>query len=348
MEIPIKNIYYMLCYAWQYLDSIKKRDVGSALGENVTDLLARILAECVNETVQRGIWRDYSESTSEIAGLQGKLLISHTIQKSLLQSGRTACTTDEFTINNRLNQLVASTVRAMRKVKGINDQLKETLMAVENPFREVASRPVTARDFRAVRTGRLNWHYAHTLRVCELIWEQLTPADGGNGFIFEEFHRNEVKMRRVFEAFVRNFFILERLGSTQVKSEELRWHQPDQKAGERSLLPILRTDTSLIARDHYTVIETKFVPQVLKSRHEGFEKIRSGHLYQLMAYLENIRRTKGITPRGVLLYPRTDRDIAETYRIWDFEVRVCTLDLRKDWQGIREDLLSLIPGARAA
>ena len=110
----------------------------------------------------------------------------------------------------------------------------------------------------------------------------------------------------------------------------------------------MRTDISLISADDYTVIETKFVPEALQQRLAGSEKIRSSHLYQLMAYLENIRRKRNIKPRGILLYPKVDRDIAEQYTLWDFDVQIRTIDLMQDWPEISRALLELVQPIKAA
>jgi len=338
----------MLCYAWRQLDSQHRQRVGVDHADNLTDLFGRILVECVNDLIEHGLWRDYIESTEEMAGLRGKLLVSPTIQKSLFKVGRAICATNEYSLNNRFNQLVLATIHAMIMVPTLDKAIRLELEKLTISFRGVTIGPVTYRDFLAVRSTRTNRHYFHVLRVCALIWEQLAPDDSRGKFIFEEFNRDEKKMRRVFEEFVRNFYKIECDGFEHIKAENLHWRESPHGTSKKTLLPIMKTDISLMSSDGYTVIETKFVPEALQQRVVGSEKIRSGHLYQLMAYLENIRRKRNIDPKGILLYPRVDRDIDERYRIWDLDVQIRTIDLTQEWTGIRRDLLDLVSLDKAA
>ena len=348
MKIPIKNIYYMLCYAWQHLESIKRGPVDSLAGDHLVDLFARILSECVKDLAANGLFRDYVESTEEAFGVKGKLLVSPTLQKSLLNVGRSVCATDEYSINNRPNQVILATIEALLSVHNLNPSLRQQLQERSEILSGVDRIRVSSRDIMSIRISRMNRHYAHVLRVCSLIWEQLMPDESSGKYIFEEFDRDEVKMRRVFEDFVRNFFKIEGRRYDHVKSEVIGWQYLPNVAGDQNLLPIMKTDTSLISLLDYTVIETKFVPEALQERVPGAEKLRSSHLYQIMAYLENIRRKTQKTPRGILLYPQVDRRIAEIYRIWGFELHIRTIDLTQDWVDIRRDLLDLVPTESAA
>lgn len=42
-NIPIKNIYYMLCYAWNIIDEINDIEFGDEKFENIYNLMAKIL-----------------------------------------------------------------------------------------------------------------------------------------------------------------------------------------------------------------------------------------------------------------------------------------------------------------
>ena len=341
MEIPIQNLYFMLCYAWDNLDTLKVKNVHSAQADNVTDLFGRVLREAVNDIIKPGLWRNYVESIDELPAIKGKLILSASIGKGLLHLGRAVCLTDEYSINNRPNQLILATLKSLASVKKLNPNLRHDLLNLAQQFRGVDDIKVNSDDFLTITTSRLNNKYALLMRICSLIWKQLAPSDICGRFKFEEFHRSPSKMREVFEAFVRNFYKIELANAQKVKSEKLYWDTPDG-VGDKRLLPIMKTDTSIIALDSYTVIETKFVPEAMKLNRYGSEKLRSSHLYQLMAYLESIRRATLISPRGILLYPRVDYDIYESYQLWGFDVQILTIDLMQDWADIRDFLLTSV------
>ena len=60
MNIPIANVYYLLCYAWghvQEMDVVRVEELRGLRG--VHDLLGKVLAEGVFRLVRRGIDRGY-------------------------------------------------------------------------------------------------------------------------------------------------------------------------------------------------------------------------------------------------------------------------------------------------
>ncbi len=46
--IPVRNIYYMLTYAWGYLQEIKQADLEAIPGNNLLDILGYVL--------NKGVW----------------------------------------------------------------------------------------------------------------------------------------------------------------------------------------------------------------------------------------------------------------------------------------------------
>ena len=59
MEIPIQNIYYLLCYAWDKLEEKELVDVDPAGMTELVDLFARVLSAGTNHVLKRGFDRNY-------------------------------------------------------------------------------------------------------------------------------------------------------------------------------------------------------------------------------------------------------------------------------------------------
>jgi 5-methylcytosine-specific restriction enzyme subunit McrC len=122
-------------------------------------------------------------------------------------------------------------------------------------------------------------------------------------------------------------------------------------------LPVMRTDVTLRAPGRTIVLDAKFYQTTLVRHWQGAEKVRSGHLYQLLTYLRHIA-PQGQTPtqvEGVLLYPLTGpQDLRLDCTIAGHRVRIHTLALDRPWPEIHGDLLGLLagpeglPGASAA
>ena len=45
MAIPLENVYYLLCYAWNRLDARDRVDVSAIPGNRIENLLAKVLIE---------------------------------------------------------------------------------------------------------------------------------------------------------------------------------------------------------------------------------------------------------------------------------------------------------------
>jgi 5-methylcytosine-specific restriction enzyme subunit McrC len=104
----------------------------------------------------------------------------------------------------------------------------------------------------------------------------------------------------------------------------------------------MRTDVSLTGPDRKIVIECKFYQKTLLTHRYGEqEKIRSQHLYQLYAYLQNLSRRSDQRVEGLLLYPKVGESIDFEFFVHGFPIRVLTVDLSTDFVAIGKRLLSI-------
>jgi 5-methylcytosine-specific restriction enzyme subunit McrC len=143
-------------------------------------------------------------------------------------------------------------------------------------------------------------------------------------------------MARLFEHFVSRFYQNE-LGSKgwTVKSlEHIHWDSLDIS----ELLPEMQADAILRGDGRVVVVECKFYRETLQSsRWSQQSKIRSSHLYQLMTYLRNLEATlPGQVVEGLLVYPAVDVDFVEDLKLSGHPVRVCTVNLAREWEEIAE------------
>lgn len=71
--IPVRNIYYMLTYAWGYLQEIKQADLEAIPGNNLLDILGYVLNKGVLQLSRRGLELDYNPNTEIIPGIKGRI-----------------------------------------------------------------------------------------------------------------------------------------------------------------------------------------------------------------------------------------------------------------------------------
>ena len=108
------------------------------------------------------------------------------------------------------------------------------------------------------------------------------------------------------------------------------------------MLPAMLPDVVLDHADLHRriVIDTKFT-SVLSSKDDR-ELFKSGHLYQMFAYLGSPQAQKGdFDLEGVLLYPSVGVAVDEFMRLPGSRLRLKTVDLMSDWQSIERHLLSI-------
>ena len=112
-KIPIANIYYLLCYAWEHVeesDVVRLDEVGEL--ERVHDLLGKVLAEGTFRLIRSGIDRGYREVSEDIAGIRGKIDVGETVKRALRSRGQVACTFEEMSHDVLHNRILRSTLRA--------------------------------------------------------------------------------------------------------------------------------------------------------------------------------------------------------------------------------------------
>jgi 5-methylcytosine-specific restriction enzyme subunit McrC len=127
-----------------------------------------------------------------------------------------------------------------------------------------------------------------------------------------------------------------------VKREDIywRWIAADQVAA--GLLPKMQTDISLTSATRKIIIDRKFTPEATQHHYEA-ETLRSSHLFQINAYLTNLSEGKLTdTCEMMLLYPTVGSPLSVDFIDKQHKIRIRTINLDQDWQGIHKDLLALV------
>ena len=113
--IPIKNIYYMLSYAFQMLNEQGYKNLATEDFDNAGDLCAAILIRGISYQLKRGLGREYISETDTISAIRGKIEITESIKNQSMIRSQMVCTYDEFSVNSPLNQIIKSTVMLLLK-----------------------------------------------------------------------------------------------------------------------------------------------------------------------------------------------------------------------------------------
>lgn len=339
--IPIANIYYLYCYAWERFNEGKTLAIGAEASPDLPNLLARVLLNGMHGLFRRGLDRAYQPYEEELATVRGHIDLGVSLRLRARNARRLHCAFDELSHDVLHNQVLKATLRRLCAMPNLQPELRADARRVAARMRGVAEIRLTPGCFARVQLHRNNAYYDLLLRVAQLLFHRLIPGPQGTGYSFKDVLNDEREMARVFEAFVRNFYRAEQ-SEYKVEPLAIPWDAEPLLVGPADRLPQMRVDVFLRSAERQVIIDTKYYVDALQS-HLGTPSFRSGNLYQIFSYLTNhaVRLAPGTRLDGMLLYPQVGRPIDAAYSMQGHTVRIATIDLADPWPAIAERLLAI-------
>jgi 5-methylcytosine-specific restriction enzyme subunit McrC len=344
-SIPVQNIYYLLLYAWDRFPEGKTINVSGTASPDLPNLLAKVLLEGARHLLRRGLDRGYVEDEQDLVRPRGRLRLEDTIRRALLSRTQVACAIDELSHDILQNQILKSTLTRLSKTKNVDAGLREGLTATLGHLTEVRGIEIAARDFANVKLGGNSALYGLLLRACQLVHEALVPEPGEDRFRFRDVLTDPQAMGRIFQSFIRNFYRLEQ-SDFKVKADAFDWPVRHDVGRDHYLMPRMNTDVALHSPTRTIIIECKWTPDTFQRIH-GTKSLRSEHLYQLNAYVQNHPRISKdhVQIEGIVLYPESSELVDVDVCLNGHWIGARTVDLQCDWPAIREQLLAVIASA---
>ena len=349
-NIPILNVYYLLCYAWgrvQERDTTRLATLGGL--STVQDLLGKVLAGGVNHLFRRGIDRGYVERREDLAGIRGKLAVSETAKRALRARGRAACDFEEMSVDVLPNRILRTSLRGLlgRRVS-LDRRVRGDVRSAYRRLDGVARTRLKRNTFGQVQLGGNRRLYQFLLSVCRLLYESAVVDEKTGRTAFRDFRRDEATMWALFEEFVTGFYEREQgvfevnRGGRRVQWADKGWATD----ADRSRIPVMTADVILESHRRRIILDTKFYKDALaRGGGSGTGKLHSPNLYQLLAYLRNREATqpRGAKHDGILLYPQVgDEPLRARIRLEGFWIQAGTVNLNQDWHLIHEEMLATI------
>lgn len=341
-KIPIQNIYYLLCYAWNKLE---ERDVVNVSGidtTNLVDLFAKVLLGGMNHLFKRGFDRGYLLFSEDTSALKGKFSFNNTIKRNLLIKAQVHCEYDELSYNILHNQIIKSTIWELISIESIDKTLRKELIGLYRRLHEIDDIKLAGALFNRVQLHQNNSFYDFLLKICELVYDNLLISEEPGKSKFRDFLRDEGQMKYLFEEFIRKFYIIE-APHYHVAREDINWNLKALDAISDSYRPKMQTDISIKSDTSKMIIEAKYYKETL-TEHFDKEKIHSNNLYQIFAYLKNIEAKDDISKQctGLLFYPTVDKEINLNYMMSGHKLMIRTINLNQPWQQIHKSMLEIL------
>ena len=340
-RILIKNIYYMLSYAFQTLTQENYKDVEVESFDEMYDLLAAILSKGVGLLLKQGLYREYINREDNLTVLRGKINVPETIKKKFSKEKFLVCDFDELSENNLLNKIIKTTIILLiknAKVKAkYKDELKKKMLFFSNVD---VLEPTNIRWF-SICFHRNNQTYRMLISICQLIIEGMLITTSSGDYRLASFI-DEQRMCRLYEKFLLEYYN-KHFSILNVSSSQIPWFVDD---GFKTMLPVMKSDIQLQKDNIVLIIDAKYYSHTTQTQ---FDKhtIHSNNLYQIFTYVKNRDyefEEKDHKVSGLLLYAKTDEEIQPNniYQMHGNQIAVKTLDLNCPFEVISKQLDDIV------
>lgn len=334
--IRLKNIYYMLSYAYRILNEEGYKSIHAEEFENIHDLMAAILVHGVTLQCKRGLHKDYIKATEVTGNLRGKIDVTNSIKQNTLMRRSMVCHYDDFSENILLNQIIKSTMQLLIQSKEVKVGNRKELRKLSLFFENVDLISPQTINWSALSYHRNNATYKLLMNICLLIIKGLLMTTESGEYKMRQF-LDDQQMHQLYEKFLLGYFKKEH-PEFSVKASFIDWNVDN---GITEFLPAMKSDITLISGDKTLIIDAKYYGKTMQT-HSMFNSrtLNSNNLYQIYTYVKNKDRSGSGNVSGLLLYAKTDEEITPNndYQIDGNRIIVRTLDLGADWEKIVEQL----------
>ena len=343
-NILIKNIYYMLAYAFQSLNPEDDELINNEDFDNVLDLFASILSKGISVQLKRGLYREYIYKQDDIPLMHGKINIQGTIKNRLQHKQLLSCEYDELSENNILNRIIKSTSSLLIKCEDVKSEYRNLLKQQMMFFSEVDETDLFSVSWASMKFHRNNQSYRMLIGICELIIEGMIMNSDENGDYKLSKFSDDQRMCRLYEKFLLEYY-KKHYPNLFVKAGQIPWIL-DNCDGD--MLPVMQTDVMISDKKEKSllILDAKYYSHTTQVNHDK-RTIHSNNLYQIFTYVKNSDYRFGgkwDTVSGMLLYAKTDEEIQpdQDYMMSGNRISVKTLDLNQEFSKIKEQLDAII------
>jgi 5-methylcytosine-specific restriction enzyme subunit McrC len=338
--ILIRNIYYMLAYAFQELRQNNYVEIKGESFDDIYDLFAEILTRGISYQLKQGLYREYAVRHESMQTVKGKIDIKGTIANRMRNNHQIACNYDELSENNVYNQILVTTAFILIRHSDVKKERKSQLKKLMLFFQNVLPIDIHSIRWNTLRFDRNNRNYRMLLYLCYFIVSEWLMTTEEGKYKMREF--SDDHMCRLFEKFVLEYY-KKHHPETQASAAQIGWNIVEE-ATDTSVLPIMQSDLLLSLGERTLIIDTKYYSKIMQEQY-GKETLRNNHLYQIRTYVDEYDRDHLHNVDGMLLYAKTkdaDFEDAQIRHRDGYTLYIRTLDLNKDFADIKKRLDSII------
>ena len=335
--VNIKNIYWMLAYAFDILKDKGTQSIKTEEFDNIYNLLTAILVKSVNYQLKKGLNKEYILQEEKLSNIKGKILISNSIKYTTMKEHKLICQYDDFSSNTVLNQIIKVTLNYLLKNKNVNKKYKVSIKKILLYFKEVEDINIKNINWKSINYNKNNNTYKITINVCYLIIEGLLLSEEKGENKLNQFIDDQ-RMSALYERFVREYY-KKHFPMLNAKASHVDWNIAEED--EIGLLPEMRTDITLTYKNKTLIIDTKYYGKTMQYNSlYNTKTLISGNIYQIFTYVKNKDKENTGNVSGMLLYAKTDEEIYpnQSNKFGNNVIAIRTLDLTKDFKEVMKQL----------
>lgn len=335
--IYIKNIYFMLTYAFGVLKQNNYSQISGEDYDHIYDLLAEILIRGIAKQLKHGLYREYVLKHENLSTVKGKMVINPTIENILNNKKKIFCEYDEYSENNIYNQIIKASILILLTNKDVSKERIKELKKLLLFFSNIDSISVELIPWRRLHYQKSNRNYEMIISICYfVIKSQLLTEENGSHKILGFSDEN---MSRLYEKFILEYY------KTHYSMLNPRARKiPYTSEGKpNDFLPDMITDVYLTYGKKVLIIDAKYYGRTMQEKYSK-KSFHSNNYNQIFSYVNHADRNHSGDVNGMLLYAKTNESVTPNDSFQDagnvYWIR--TLDLNKDSKELSNELNEIV------
>lgn len=336
-KIPVRNVWLLFLYASGLAQFRDRFEAEVEESPDFKSLVARLLCYATEKRLRRNLSFGYRHRQDVLKRVRGRIDLLRTEAGQLLYRGEVACRFDELTIDTPRNRLVLAALAKLSHWLD-DESLSRRCQSLANALARIgvsASMPARA-EIASDQIGRHEGEDRLMVSLARAVFDLVLPMETAGARSLLKAQRDEIAFRKLFEKAISNFFAAELSredGWRVYPGKQHSWPVEDRSSGIDVYLPIMITDIILenVIDGRRVIIDTKFT-DVLTTSQYGGARFKTGHIYQLYAYLRSQERDDdplSLNADGMLLYPAIGMAVDEVAVIQRHRMRFVTVDLSR-------------------
>lgn len=334
----VKNIYYMLAYAFEKLNGKSYKKLAKEKFDNIAELFAEILILSIPYQIKKGLGKTYIPKVEELSSPRGKIDIDYSIKTQSLLRKKLVCVYDEFSVNSLMNKIIKTSMQNLLSAD-IKKEQKKKLRQLLLFFCEVETIDLNSVRWN-IQYNRNNKTYQMLIYICYLLFKCVLQKQSDGTIKIMDFI-DEQNISHLYEKFILKYY-QKHFHEIKTNAKKIKWQLDDDN---NNMLPEMKSDVMLEYKENILIIDAKYYKKSTIKHYNNLEKWHSSNLYQIFAYVKNkqIEQPK-YKVSGMLLYAKTveENHWQSDYKMSGNQIGARTLDLNKDFFEIKKQLNEII------